>query len=284
MDSTVLKTFIEAVEAGSLVAAAKRLNVTQSTVTARINSLEREIGQKLIHRNKSGTELTSAGFKLKRYAEAMLQMWSQARLEASLPKGFVNVCNLGCEVDLWLDVGQRLIEHLAGHGSEVALAAWPGDQRHIDRWLNIGLVDLALCYSPQPSANFSTTILFDDELVLVESVEAKLSGRDPGLPGAGYVYVDHGDEFRRQHVIAFPGDATPALSLASSDWALDHMARHGGSGYLPLRHVQDAIAMGQLRLIKNAPRFKRRVYAIANIQAARHWSWFDRAIALLRER
>ena len=81
MDGTVLRTFVEVVDCGSLIAAARRLNVTQSTVTARINSLEREIGQKLIHRNKSGTELTSAGFKFQRYAEVMLQLWRQARFE-----------------------------------------------------------------------------------------------------------------------------------------------------------------------------------------------------------
>ncbi len=57
MNLDELRTFLEVVETGSLVTAARRLHVTPSTVTARINGLEEEIGQKLLHRNKSGAEL-----------------------------------------------------------------------------------------------------------------------------------------------------------------------------------------------------------------------------------
>ena len=72
MNLNELRTFLEVIETGSLVAASQRLNVTQSTVTARISALEEEVGQKLLHRYKSGAELTSAGFKFRRYAEVMV--------------------------------------------------------------------------------------------------------------------------------------------------------------------------------------------------------------------
>ena len=283
MDGTVLRTFLEIIETGSLIGAARRLNVTQSTITARINSLEREIGQKLIHRNKSGTELTSAGFKLKRYAEVMLQLWRQARFETSLPKGFVNVCNLGCEFDLWPDIGTRLLDYLAIHTPDVAVAVWPGDQRQLDRWLNIGLVDVALCYAPQPGSNFATSILFDDDLILVERAEGRPAAARNGATRSGYIYVDHGDEFRRQHAVAFPGDETPAVTIAASEWALDHILRRGGSGYLPMRHARKSLAAGSLRKTRDAPRFKRRIYVVANTQATARWDWFEVAIANLRQ-
>jgi DNA-binding transcriptional LysR family regulator len=53
MNLDALRTFLEVIETRSLVAASRRLHVTQSTVTARLNSLEEEIGQKLLHRGKS---------------------------------------------------------------------------------------------------------------------------------------------------------------------------------------------------------------------------------------
>ena len=86
MNLNEVRTFLEVIETGSLVAASQRLHVTQSTVTARISALEEEVGQKLIHRYKSGAELTSAGFKFRRYAEVMVQLWRQARYEVSLPE------------------------------------------------------------------------------------------------------------------------------------------------------------------------------------------------------
>src|SRR5450432_939799 len=111
MNLDELRTFLEVIDAGSLVAASRRLNVTQSTVTARMNALEQALGQRLVHRHKSGATLTAAGFKFQRYAEVMVQLWRRARSEVSLPAGFDGVCNLGLEFDLWSGVGQRLLDH-----------------------------------------------------------------------------------------------------------------------------------------------------------------------------
>ena len=275
MNLDELRTFLEVVETGSLVAAARRLNVTPSTVTARINGLEEEIGQKLLHRNKSGADLTSAGFKFRRYAELMVQLWGQARAEVSLPKGFEGVCNVGLDFDLWNGPGRRFLDHVRANSPGVALAFWPGEQRMIDRWLAIGLVDIAFCYAPQEGERFASHVLFDDELILV-SREAMASPR----LDAGYVYVDHGDEFRRQHAAAFPGDVTSALVIASSDWALDHLLRNGGSGYLPRRHVEGALrARRAASRWRDAPGFTRRVYVVENAQTVRPWGWYASALA-----
>jgi LysR family transcriptional regulator, flagellar master operon regulator len=274
MNLEELRTFLEVVETESLVTAAKRLNVTPSTVSARISGLEEEIGQKLLHRNKSGAELTSPGFKFKRYAEVMLQLWGQARYEVSLPRGFEGVCNVGLDFDLWPGVGQRFLEHLRRHAPGIAVALWPGEQRMIDRWLEIGLVDIAFCHAPPAGERFTSRVLFDDALVMVSTRKAPA----PDL-SAGYVYVDHGDAFRRQHAAAFPGDVTSALTIASSDWALGHLLRNGGSGYLPRRHVTDAIRDGQLHLVEGAPVLSRRVYLVETAQTVKAWPWYEAAVA-----
>ena len=71
MNLSELRTFLTIVETGSLVRASHILNVTQSTVTARLKSLEDEIGQTLIIRNKSGATMTAAGVRLHRYADTI---------------------------------------------------------------------------------------------------------------------------------------------------------------------------------------------------------------------
>ena len=279
MNLDALRTFLEVVDTGSLVTAARRLNVTPSTVTARINGLEEEIGQKLLHRNKSGTELTSPGFKFKRYAEVMVQLWGQARSEISLPKGFQGICNVGLDFDLWNGLGQRFLDHVRETSPGVALAFWPGEQRMIDRWLSIGLVDIAFCHAPQGGERFVSRVLCDDELILVsreKNASAEL--------GSSYVYVDHGDEFRRQHAAAYPGDVTSALVIASSDWALDHLLRNGGSGYLPRRHAEAVLKEGRLHVVKDAPSFTRRIYVVENAQTVRAWEWYPAALSAAANR
>jgi LysR family transcriptional regulator, flagellar master operon regulator len=274
MNLDELRTFLEVIDSGSLVAASRRLNVTPSTVTARINALEEEVGQRLLHRHKSGAELTSPGFKLQRYAEVMVQLWRQARYEVSLPKGFQGVCNVGLEFDLWRSVGERFLNYVREHCRGIAVAIWPGEQRQLDRWLNIGLIDLAFCYMPQSGENFASRMLFDDELLLVSTNRAATADLD-----SSYVYVDHGDEFRRQHAAAFPGESTSALTIASAEWAADHLLRKGGSGYLPRRQVQGLIESRTLYVVAQAPRFRRRVYVVESVQTVRAWDWYEAAVA-----
>ncbi|MFT3989534.1 LysR family transcriptional regulator [Aestuariivirga sp.] len=272
MNLDELRTFLAVVETGSMVAASKRLHVTPSTVTARLDGLEEELGQKLLHRNKSGAELTSPGFKFRRYAEVMVQLWRQARSEISLPKGFAGVCNVGLEFDLWENAGQRFLDHVRNTAPDIAVALWPGEQRQIDRWLAIGLVDIAFCYAPQPAENFSSRALFDDALICV-------SPRADARPvESDYVYVDHGEEFRRRHAEAFPGELTSALTIASSAWALDHILRHGGTGYLPRRLVAGHLAAATLFAVENAPAFSRRVYVVENASAVAAWPWYADAL------
>jgi LysR family transcriptional regulator, flagellar master operon regulator len=279
MNLNEVRTFLEVIETGSLVAASQRLNVTQSTVTARISALEEEVGQKLIHRYKSGAELTSAGFKFRRYAEVMVQLWRQAHYEVSLPEGFEAACNVGLEFDLWQSIGERFLDHVREHAPGVVIALWPGEQRQIDRWLSIGLVDVAFCYVPQAGDDFTSRVLVDDELVMVSTDAAAKAQLGPG-----YIFVDHGDEFRRRHAEAFAAGAPAAVTIASSAWALDHLLRHGGSGYLPRRIAREHLAAGRLHAIAGAPVFGRRVYAVENASTVRAWPWYGAALTALERR
>ena len=68
MDTELARTFLVVVAAGSFVAAAERLHVTQSTVSTRIQRLEEKLGAELFVRNKSGTTLTSAGRQFQPHA------------------------------------------------------------------------------------------------------------------------------------------------------------------------------------------------------------------------
>ena len=87
MNIVGLQTFVSIVETGSLVRASEQLNVTQSTVTARLRTLEQELGATLLLRHKSGVTLTASGTKLLGYAEIMIGLWRQARQETAPPAG-----------------------------------------------------------------------------------------------------------------------------------------------------------------------------------------------------
>ena len=53
MNIAAIQTFLAVVETGNLNKAAERLNVTQSTITARLDALEASLGAALLVRNRT---------------------------------------------------------------------------------------------------------------------------------------------------------------------------------------------------------------------------------------
>lgn len=279
MNVTVLRTFLEVVETGNLNRAADRLNVTQSTVTQRINMLEQQLGEALINRRKSGAELTSAGFKFKRYAELMLQNWRQAQHEISLPDTNDAVLNIGCHFDLWDHVAQNWIDDLRVHHPTVALSVWGGEQTDMDRWFSSGLVDVSICFAPKVQENALVKTLFDEKLILVSSEVG-----DDSYPQPPYLYTDLGDSFRRQHAEEYPQAVAPSLIFGTASFARDHLLTQGGVGYLPENMAAEPLGFGDLWRVEDAPHFTRRVYLVANERVSEKWKWFSPSVVRLSDR
>jgi DNA-binding transcriptional LysR family regulator len=104
MDIELAKTFLEIVSTGSFMRAAERLNVGQTTVSARIRTLEMQLGRALFVRNKSGASLTPAGEQFLRYAPTVVQLWQRARYQVAVPPGRQAVLTIGSEISLWQTV------------------------------------------------------------------------------------------------------------------------------------------------------------------------------------
>jgi LysR family transcriptional regulator, flagellar master operon regulator len=263
-----LQTFVSIVENGSLVRASEQLNVTQSTVTARLRTLEQEVGATLLHRQKSGVTLTASGTKLLGYAEIMIGLWRQARQETAPPQGTESVCNFGCDPDLWPGLGRQIFDEVNDRNPRMALSVWPGDQSELYRMLSAGLLDMALTYRLAAPGDQTVYRLPPDDLVLYATEPDRPIRFDPG-----YIYVDLGPEFRAKHALAFSDIGTARVNFGSAIWALNHMLDHGGSAYLPRRMATSHVLAGRLFELPNAPSFQRNIFLIVNPVAAAQWMW-----------
>ncbi len=271
MNLVTLQTFLSILETGSLARAAKRLHVSQSTVTARLQKLEEEIGQSLFHRHKSGVLLTASGLKFRRYAEAMTDLWQQARQETSMPEGIDAVCNLGSEFDLWPILGRHLLARIHREYPLTALSAWPGKHNELEQWLATGLIDAALAFQPISQDHLSSHELGSETLVLVSTRAGSPARSDPG-----YIYVDAGQDFGRRHAAAYTDAGIAKVSFGCSVWALEFLLDRGGSAYLPKSIAAPGLAAGKLHLIADTPVFTRHTYLICNDRVAQAWPWLTR--------
>ena len=269
MTLVLIKTFLAIVETGSLVKASKVLNVTQSTITSRLKSLEEDIGQTLIHRQKSGIVLTPPGTKLHRYAEAMNNMWQQALLETSLPKGIEAICNLGCDPDLWPQHGRDFAKRLGFQHKATALNIHRANSSQLEEKLVSGSIDSALTYHRTNLPNMTTVELEPEQLELFST--------SPDTPVRGdpdYVYFDAGPDFGKQHATAYSDAGVANHTFDSAIWTMDFIIDNGGSAYLPVLLAAPQVAKKNLYPLKDAPIFSRKVFLIANEKGLSNWQWF----------
>lgn len=274
MNINALRTFLAIAETGSLVRASEVLNVTQSTVTARLKALEDDLGQTLFLRGKSGARLTAAGATFKRYAEAMTGLWRQARQATALPKGVETSCNIGCEVDLWPLFGAEVTTRLRRDHPTTALTIWPIAPSEIEDWLAANLIDFALSFRPATREGWTTRQVGEHRLTLYATEPDTPMAFDPG-----YIFVDGGESFGAAHHAAYVDAGTSRISFGAADWALDHLLAVGGSAYLPTELAAPHLKSGALHPIPDAPSWPRAAYLITRDDAARNWPWLAGLIA-----
>lgn len=278
MNLANLQTFVSIVEEGSLVRASERLNVTQSTVTARLKALETEIGQVLLHRDKSGVSLTPAGAKLLKYAQVISGLWRQARRETALPDGLEAVCTLGCHTGLWRSGGSDLLRLIEDRRPNMALSVLSGGEDDLDGWLADGLVDIVLTHRVNLRGGLTVYDLPPQKIALF--------GARPGMSPTGnpdYVFVDHGEEFLRAHGEAYHDAGTARIEFNDQALALDYILRAGGQAYFAADVVKAHVDEGRLFEVECAPRYARKRHLVVSDKAAANWGWLPAVVAALAQ-
>ena len=84
IDPRALRTFLAICQEGTISGAARRLNISQPSVSVAIAQLERAVDASLFTRARTGITLTLAGEALRRRAEAMDSLLHDAEAEVAL--------------------------------------------------------------------------------------------------------------------------------------------------------------------------------------------------------
>ena len=256
MKTAEIETFLAIVETGSLARASARLNVTQSTVTVRLRSLERELGRQLFVRGRGGATLTSVGRRFEHTARIMTGLWRQARHEASMPSSVARIVNIAFETDLWSGFGDRLSVRLQRDQPDLAVSVWNGSREELKRWVQEGAVDAAFGFEPYAVGSEARKIATDRLHVYSDVPDASASHHP------GYIYVDLGEPFREAHARLYADAATARSHFGCATWALDHILAVGGSAYLPERLAHPHVERGRLFRIHAAPQLARPIYLL----------------------
>ena len=279
MDTELARTFLMVAATGNFVAAASRLHVTQSTVSARIHTLEAALGARLFQRGRNGAELTPSGKRFLRHAKHLVRTVEQARHDVGLPQGFHDVLTLSGRIALWEGFLPHWVAWMREAAPDVSLRLEIGFEPDIMQGLIEGTVDIGVMYTPTSRSGLTVEPLFDETLLLVTSDLAR------GWPDDGYIHIDWGPEFHAQFSEHYPDIGPPAL-VANIGWlGVQQLLAYGGSGYFPQRLVRRYLDAGQLWRVPDSPEFRLPAWMVFprdNESASLNWA-LDGLRTLARE-
>jgi DNA-binding transcriptional LysR family regulator len=256
MDIDQARTFLAIAACGSFLEASRRLHLTQSTISARIQKLEDELGARLFVRNRAGATLTTAGRRFDEYAKRLVVTAEQARQHVGLPNRYRATLRIGGRIALWDKLLSTWVGWIREHNPEVAVRAEIGFEENLMRHLIEGVLDIGLMYTPSHSSGLIVEHLFDETLILVSS-----RAGDSG-PGDDYIYVEWGAAFDIQHTQSYP-ELEPPPQVTNIGWlGIQLILANGGSCYLPARMAKPLIEAGRLYPVLEAPHHTLPAYVV----------------------
>ncbi len=256
MDLEQARTFLAIAAHGSFLEAAKRLHLTQSTVSVRIRNLEAYLGASLFVRNRAGASLTPAGRRFLRHAKALVLTVEQARHDVGLPSRYRASLRIGGRIALWEGLLPRWVGWMRRTAPDVSIHSEIGFEEDLMRRMIEGTLDIGLMYTPSHAPGLVVEHLFDETLVLVSSRP------DLKWPGEDYIYVDWGPGFYAKHREAYPDLERPAQVVNIGWLGIQLIVANGGACFLPQRMARPLVDSGRLFQVGSGPEFALPAYMV----------------------
>jgi len=257
---------------GQISRAATSLFITQPALTARIHTLEEELGVAVFTRSGRGMELTPAGRAFLPYAErALAALQDGAELLAALERGGAGELRVGAAPAVSTYVLPMLLVRYTEAHPNVRLVVRTGHSEEIVDLVLRQEIDVGLTRELAPDRRIASRSLYEDELVLVARRGHPLTmGGDVDVGRIGEArlilfdrtssYFDLTNAFFRQAGVAPRG----VMELDNIDAAKQMVEQGLGIALLPTTSIASELADGRIAAIslRDAAPLRRRIVAI----------------------
>ena len=267
MDIDLLRTFLEVNRTRHFGRASENLFLTQSAVSARIRQLEETVGSQLFTRDRNDIQLTPAGSRLLKHAEAIVIAWNRAQQEVLLGGQDRISLAIGAMPSLWDVLLEERIHQLYREQRNIALQIEAHGAEVLVRKLLDGTLDLVFMFEPP-----QMTELLEREVAVIRLV---MVASQPELTveravRENYILTDWGTSFTVAHARYFPNMPPPAVRIGPGRLSLKFLLGCGGATYLAEQTVAEHVESGRLFQVVGAPVVDRKVYAVFPAASERH--------------
>jgi DNA-binding transcriptional LysR family regulator len=271
LDFRQLEAFVQVAAHQSFSRAAEALQLTQPSITARIQALERELGEEMFERSGRGVRLTDAGAIFLPHAERMLQMLREAKEGVEEVRGVgAGRLRLGSALTISTYVLPRILRTFHSRYPGVEVIVHTGRSEQVLNMLLSDEVRMGLTHS-LVHADVETIDLYEDEVILVANPDHRFAANHQatieevsnqpvilGDRGSSYYALTHG-LFRQAGVVP-----NVIMELDSLE-ATKRMVEEGlGIALLPRVCLERELKQGLLAevTITDAPAISRQIALI----------------------
>lgn len=256
MTITQLSTFLKIVELKSFSAAADRLGYAQSTVTTQIKQLEDELGCILFERLGKTISVTPSGEKLITYAEKMLQLERDIRLDVTDEENPAGVLKLGVSESLCISRFPRILMEYNRKYPRTEIRIQFVTHENIPELLQKGELDMVYTLNPIiPDERIKILYKKKEQLGFYASPNHPLAGksiREKDLKEVPLLLTGHNCSFRRMLVEDLEKNGiSPNIVLETSSKEILKQFAAGGHGiaFIPDMTTETEIKDGKLKCL-----------------------------------
>jgi DNA-binding transcriptional LysR family regulator len=251
-----ITAFVEVARQGSISRAAEVLFVTQPTLTARIQNLESDLGERLFTRSRQGMRLTDTGRAFLPYVHRAMQALEEGqRLVADRRRGGTGELVLGTAPSVGTYALPLVLKRFAAEHPTVRLVVKTGHSEDILGMVLRSEVQLGLM-RPLRHPDLELRPVYDDVMVLVVHPGHPFASTGSvsleAIRGQSLLLFDRSSSYHDLTSAMFRGAGVAPRSLMELDSieATKKMVEQGlGVALLPLTAVAGELAAGTLRRV-----------------------------------
>ena len=250
MNSEELKTFIFLSKVKNFTLAAEQLFIAQSTVTNRINELEKEVGKRLFIRGSKTVKLTEAGEIFLRYAERILELQSTSIEEINALSNHSRKFSIGAINATYEVYAKPLVDKCLKDNSITSIKVVLGHSLDLIQLMQDNMLDMVFSAIPLRRVGYECEIFDVDRVALVckkgmsdypEGVTKEQLAKLPYLM-CDFTLSETGAFIRS----LFPKNHVFRLEVDNSSKLLPYLENGLGYSFLPYKLIKDKLESGAL--------------------------------------
>jgi len=262
MDTVLLETFLEVTRTRNFNKASENLNVSSSTISARIKQLEELLGLSVFIRRHHEIGLTPAGERMERHARFILSAWERAYEDTALSERHQRRLVIAGVASLWDIFLQDWLNDIYRTIPRLGLRAEESTPLRVVEKLEQGMIDVGFMYEQPRIQGMTVQEVASVPLVLVSSMEEVAVEQ---AVSEGYVRVEWGTTFGTLHEAYFPQRLLAPVRVNSGRVALNLILNCGGAAYLPESTLGSESYRGRIHRVAGAPMIEMKAYAAYNL-------------------